>query len=326
MSILNRTHRVVTFDDAEVNSNPLKRYVDWRRDVQAVPVENPSGATKYLIDPQTELSIFNGSRSLTVDSTTELVLAPNILDSSQYRLYWDGNGTAPGFRTERALSLTSGTLSLVLQSNNVMVATHTGGSVFGSVQVGDIAFIPGVTTGDPSLFNVLNEGEWVVIAASASALTLTRAPGSVFQGASDSKTITTATQFMVYAPTGVRVGDTLDIISAFSVQARNSYRVVAVTSRWVDFFSGVALASQTLLPGASSFAIYGSAKRYLYLETDQPIAMKLNGNTTETDRVDPFLAGDPDRRGPCEKWGLTFSLSIKNRSTAPCTVIVITAE
>lgn len=325
MSILNRTHRVVAFDDTEVNSNPSMRHVDWRRDLSGIPVDLPKGYT-VRIDPLAEVALFNASRTLTVDVSTELSISLSPLDTDRYRLSWTGNGTAPGFRTDRGLTLSGGSVTMALQANNTVQVTHSSGAVFSAVQVGDNVFVPGVTTGDPAVFNALNEGSWVVLGASSTIITIARTPDMVFQGVSETVAVSANDQFLAYSITGVQVGDTLDIISNFAVQARNSYQILSVTSRWVEFVSAVPLLAQTLTPGVGSFAIYSDAKRYVYLETDQSVAVKLNGNILETDRVDPFLPADVKMRGPFEKWGLTWSLSVKNRSTASANVFIITAE
>jgi hypothetical protein len=326
VSLLNRTSRILSFSDLQVNSNPKRRGVDWTRDLLGIPVEKDQ-QQKYTIDPMSEIVIFNGTRSLTLDNTTELALTSvAVLDPTRYRLAWTGTGTAPGFRTDRGLTLSGGTLTIALQTNSTILVTHSGVSVFGSVQVGDVVFIPGASTGDTAHFSPLNEGEWFVLAASATSLTLARSPDEVFQGASESTAVSADSQVQAYTPTGVQVNDTLDITGGFAASARRSFVVVAVTSSRVDFISVTPLAAQTLAPGAASVTVYSSAKRYVAIESDESVALKFNGSTDEGCRVEPILAGDPDLVGVFEKWGTAFSLSIKNRSTAIAEVLVISAE
>ena len=132
MSTLNRTSQVVVFDDLPANNNPQRRSVDWRRSLQSIPVTNPHTIT-LKIDPLAEVSVFDGTRTLTMDGTTQLALTLSPLDSSRYRLAWTGTGTAVGFRTNRNLTLSGGSLTLTLQANSTVVATHSAGAVFGAV-------------------------------------------------------------------------------------------------------------------------------------------------------------------------------------------------
>lgn len=300
--------------------------MDWRRQLQGVPVRNPKTST-LSIDPLAEAIVFDGTRSLTADNTTEYALTSSSLDpSSRYRLAWTTTGTAPGFRTERALSLTGGSITTVLNANTTLTVTHSAGAVFGAVQVADIVFIPGISTGDTSLFDPTNEGEWTVISATSTTLVLSRLPGGVFSGASETKAITTVYQFQAYTSSGVQVGETLDITSGFAASTRKSYKIIAVASRYVEFISTSPLAAQTVVPGSTAVKVYSSAKRYVYTETDQAVALKFNGCTDETNRLEPIIAGDPAFIGISEKWGTAYSLSIKNRSTAVATITVISVE
>ncbi len=72
--------------------------------------------------------------------------------------------------------------------------------------------------------------------------------------------------------------------------------------------------------------IYSQAKRYVLVETDQECALKFNGATDESNRIEPILAADSEQVGFQERYGTVFSLSIKNRSTAIANVTFISAE
>lgn len=325
MSTLNRTSQVVVFDDLPATNTPQRRSVDWRRALQSIPVANPQTRT-IQIDALSEVSIFDGTRSLTLDGTTQLALTLSSLDSSRYRLAWTGTGTAPGFRTDRGLNLSGDSITLTLQANGTLVVTHGAGAVFGAVVVGDAVYIPGVLTGDTGLFDSLNEGLWTVLSASSTTLTLARPPGVVFSGISEVVALTTDAQFLAYSASGVQVGDAIDISGGFSTSTRTSYRVAAVTSRAVEFVSTAPIALETLIPGVGTVKVYSAAKKYLLIESDQALAVKCNGATDETNRIEPLSAGDSGLVGFSEKWGTTYSLSLKNRSTVRANVLIISAE
>lgn len=325
MSTLNRTFYVVAYDDLPSTNNPQRRLVDWRRSVQGIPVTNPRSQA-LQIEAFQEALVFDGTRSLTYDGTTQFALSLSPLDPSRYRLAWTGTGAAPGFRTNRGLTLSGGDITLTLNANATVTATHTAGAVFGSVVDGDVVLVPGESTGDTTLFNPLNEGFWSVLSASASSLVLVRMPDELFTGATETVTLTTNVQFQAFSATGVQVGDTLDFVSGFAATARHAYTVLAASASWVEFVSVNALAAQTVIPGANSLQAYSAAKKYLMVETDQEVALLLNGSTDEALRVEPILPGDSNKVGFHEHWGTTFSLSIKNRSSVRVNVFVVSAE
>jgi hypothetical protein len=197
---------------------------------------------------------------------------------------------------------------------------------FGGVQVGDTVYIPGLTTGDTASFSPMNEGYWVVLGVSSDLTTLTigRTPGTVYEAAADNVSISNASQFQVFGSSGVQIGDTLDLVSGFSAQALRSYEIIRLTASSVDFRSSFPLANQILIPGVSSLNVYSSAKTFITLETDQDLAVKFNGNTDESCRIEPFLAGNIV--GVLHKCGTVYSLRLKNRSACICSVTLISVE
>lgn len=325
MSTLNRTSQVVVFDDLPASNTPQRRSVDWRRALQSIPVTKPQTQT-IQIDALSETTVFDGTRTLTFDGTTQLALTLSDLDPSRYRLAWTGVGTAVGFRTNRNLTLSAGSVTLTLQANSTVVVTHDAGAVFGAVVVGDAVYIPGVITGDTGLFNSLNEGLWTVLSAAAGSLTIARLPGTVFSGATETVALSDNDQFQAYSSSGVQVGDTLDISGGFSTSSRTSYKVSSVTAKTVEFISTSPLALETIIPGINSVKVYSAAKKYLMIESDQALAIKCNGSTDETNRIEPISSGNPNLVAFSEKWGTTYSLVLKNRTTVRANVLVISAE
>lgn len=328
MATLTRDCRILAFDDTPSTRQPLRRFVDWKHQIQALPVSNPDGGHEFQIEPGAEVTVFNGSRTLGSNGSTSYDLALSPLDPSRYRLTWAGAGTAPAFRTARTLALSPGTVTFAVQANQTAIVTSSLGSVFGAVVAGDSVLVPGTSTGDStSPFNPLNEGLWVVLVASATQLSLGRPTGTVFSAYGETVTLADDLHILAYSQAGIQAGDVLDLVAGFASSALHAYEVLTATATYIEFTSSLPLANQAgVVPGATGANIYSSAKRYVYIEVDQEVALKFNGNTAETDRLEPISPGDDSRRGPFEKFGTAYSLSIKNRSTATATVIVITAE
>ncbi len=325
MPLLNLTRRVVAFDDLPANNNPMRRSIDWARSQLSIPVSRAGSGPAMSIPSLGEVSVFSGTRTLDVDNTTELALTLSAIAADRYRLDWTGTGTSPGFRVDRGLALSGGDLTLTLQPNSTVVVTHSLGAVFGSVQVGDTFFIAGLLTGDTALFDPLNDGEWSVLAASSSELTLVRPPGTVFSGMTETETVLTDESILAYSAAGVQAGDTLDLSSGFQDSTLRSYGIVFATSNRVDFVSAIPVATETVNPD-TGLMVYNSAKRWIYIESDQEIAVKLNGSTDKTNRVTPWSAGDDAFVGTFEKAGTVYSLVIENLSTTVANVFFASAE
>lgn len=325
MSQLNVLTRILAYADTQATANPNKRIVDWKREYQSLPVSNAKSEEFELTSLESK-TVFSGSRSLTIDNTTVFNLTA-LADEGQYRLAWTGTGTAPAFRTARTVAMAGDHINVTANSNRTLTMTSDLGSVFGAVVVGDTVFIPGASTGDTALFNILNEGEWTVLTASGTTLVLTRPTGVSFSGTTEAVMITVDTQVQFYSVAGVQVGDTLDLVSGYQVAARRSFSISAVTARRVDFTSNVTLANESaILPGTTSTYIYSFGKNYLYIESDQEIAVQVNGDSTELNRVVPLSAGDSSLVGVYYKIGSVFSLVVKNRTTSTANVLVISAQ
>jgi len=326
MSALTLILKALAYDDPTSTSNPTQTPVNWNRTLANVPVENAE-TRKQPVDPLGTVTVLDGSRSTLIDGTTAFSLAPSTIDANRYRITNTG-GTAPGFRTDRALAVTGISLAVVVQTNLSVTVTAGSGTPFGAVQVGDIVFIPGLSTGDSaSPFNSLNEGYWTTLSASTTVLTLARPAGDIFSGFSEAVTPASNAQFQAFSATGVQVGDTVEIAAGFATTAQHSYEVLGVNPKWIEFESTAPLGAQTgVLPGATGLLFYTAAKRFLFLETDQEIVVRLNGDTGNTNRLTPLIPGDEKFVAPFLKLGPVWKLVVVNRSSALATVLVASAE
>jgi hypothetical protein len=323
MPTLNSFIKIVAFDDTNQTNSPKLQVVNWNRDtLQGIPVESPAN-NEYYLPALASKTIFDGTRTLAYDASSEFSVAPSALGGNKYRLTWSG-GENPIFRTDRELSLTGGSLTIAVQPNLTAIITSSLSLAFSGVQVGDDVFIPGTTTGDTSTFNTLNEGSWVVLDATDTQLTLVRETGTVFAGFSQTVAITDVDQFMVFSSAGVQIDDVIQLVSGFSPALLHSYEILGVTYKWIEFESTAPLPSQTVTPGLGSIVVFDQAKRFIYLETNQEIVLTLNGHAIPA--IVPFLAGDNGKIGPWMSSSIIYSMAITNKSTQQARVRVITAE
>jgi hypothetical protein len=326
MAYLNITSRALAYEDPNASNNPQLRPFDWTRQLLGVPVDNP-GSFPYTIQPLTTQAVFNGTRTLTYDGTTQFALSAVVNQVGRYRLAYTGTGTAPGFRTARTVASTGGTITVTPQITSSVVFTSSLGAVFGSVTAGDIVYIPGVSTGDSSVFDPMNEGYWSVLLATSTAITAVRMPGTVFSVKGQTVSITNNSQFQAFSSSGVQVDDVVVLNTSFPISVLNSYEIVSVTAGNVEFLSGQILPSiATIVPGVSSVVVYSDAKNYLGIESNQNIGLFINGSVTQIPII-PLLPGDPDKIGFLQMLGTTiYSLSIINNSTQLATVRISSAE
>lgn len=323
---LNLYNLCLAFGDAANSSNPALKYVDWNRNQQGLAVSNPL-SRGYTIPAGQEVTILDGSRALDLDGTTELDLALSPLNPSRYRMTYSG-GTDPGFRVDRGVDTTGIELTLVASVNGVLQVTAGTGTPFSAVQVGDHVFVPGTSTGDAAgPFTATNEGLWSVLAASSTVLQLVRPTGVDFDGASESVTPAASGDLLVYSSAGVQEDDEMDVSAGFASTAQKTYNLVAVTSKWVEFVSTSPLAEESgIVPGVAGLSIYTDVKRLLYMEADQECVVRINGDTSSRNRLEPWEAGNREQVAAFQKVGPVWSLSVLNRSQQNLNLLVVTAE
>lgn len=318
---------ILAHGDAADSSNPAKRYVDWTTK-RSISVRNPK-AEAFVVDPGASLTVFSGVRSTSIDSGSEFTLSLSTLASDRYRFTWTGTGANPAFRTSRGLTLSGHVVTLTANANTTLTMVATAGD-FSSVQVGDTLFIPDTTTGDSaSPFNVLNVGYWLVMAKSldGSTLQLARPVGQPFTGATEVVTPSSNTQVLAFSATGVQVGDSVRISAGFGGVIPGTYIVQAVTPTWFEVIATQPLpVLATAVPGVTGMLFYTSAKRFIRVEADQDCVVRLNGDSGNSNEIDPFDAGDPEGTGWFEKGGVCWQAVVVNLSNVSLNLLVISAE
>lgn len=325
---LNLTQNVLAFGDVGKTNNPAKKYVDWSVS-RSYPVRNPK-SDPYTIDPGASVQLFSGTRTTSVDGTTEFLLTLSSLSSSRYRFAWDSVGTAPGLRTDRALATVGHTITLTANANSTLTMTSSTVGDFAAVVVGDTVHLPGVSTGDSaSVFSELNVGDWVVLSkdGTSTTLQLARPSGSPFVGLSEAQVVAANAQVQAYSAAGVQVGDKVTISAGFPTAVQGTFTVVAVTSNLFEVEATQPLPfNVTGTPGAAGMTFYAGAKRYVRFEADQECVIRLNGDVGNSNRMSPWEAADPDQTAFMEKVGPCWQVVVVNLSSAPLNLLFISAE
>lgn len=326
MSTLTITTQALAFEDASATSNPAQRPINWKRSITGLTVYNPS-TELHPIDPLGSKTVIDGARTTLMDGTTEFSLELSDLDPTRYRITNTG-GTAPAFRTARTVTANGVELTLTVLANQSMTVAAAAGTPFSNVQVGDVFFLPGVSTGDgASPFNTLNLGEWTVLAASGAQLTVARPTGTLFEGVSEVVTPTSNAQVQAYSSAGVQVGDTVDLSDGFATTSLRAYEILAVNPAYIEILSTVALGAETgIVPGAAGMVIYTAAKRFLQVEVDQECVVRVNGDSSDFNKVTPWIAGEGGLPGTFLVTGPVWRLVLVNRTNVPLNAAVLSAE
>ena len=326
--LVNIINSLLGYNDAKgVVNNPLQRSFDWERRYMSIPMKNGT-SDLATIEPGGSLTIFDGTKTLPVamaSPTTELSIEKLDLSKSLYRL---SITSGPGaFRTERVTSFNLNTqITTTVNNNSVMVLTlpnNTNGD-FTNVAIGDNLRIKGVNTQDLSdtAFASVNSGYWVVIAKPAGNLSLTirRPYNQSFQGVNETVTlgaVDTQNQIRIYSASGVQISDSFTINGTFSSASFNDYDVQQVGPNFIDFISGQSLPEETslALSSVNDIIFYSNAKKLVYVECDQSIALRYNLDTSDNNLVKPMQVGNDLLNGFDKKLGFAWKCVVVNKST-----------
>lgn len=322
-STLRLTSSISAFGDGLGVSNPEQTHLAWGYRASDLPVRNPVQQPMTVPAGQT-VTVFDGTRALSTDGTTDFDLELLNGYSDRYRLRWTG-GTDPVFRTNRNLDLDGDTVVVTINGNGTATFSCAA-NPFGAVVAGDVLWIPEDDEVASQPFAEGNWGVWTVLAASAGSVVATRE--GTFSAANESAvTITDADEIQAFSAAGVQVGDSLEILAGFVASTRRTFPIVEVTPGYLDFTSTLALAPETAVsPGAAGLAVYSASKRFLRVETDQEAVVRVNGDSSSVQRITPWTAADPKGTGYYERVGATWKLVVVNLSPSPMSLVAISCE
>jgi hypothetical protein len=302
------------YGDAASTNAPDLNNVKWNRYLSAIPVKNPT-SQQAIVAPGENRQLFSGIRSLAQDGTTNYSIALKPLSTQTYILT-AVSGTLPNFRTPRSIGSDATTQVTVSVNGPVVTFTSTGGTSFslGSCQVGDFANIG-------NLFNSANQGSWQIIAKTSNSFSISNdigvAEGPITLGAGF------ASQVQIFSADGVQVGDTLIISGGFSPASQGSYAVTAVYANSLEFYTTEVLPQEGPIQ-TQAIAIYSSAKQLVYLESDSPVHVIVNG--VDIGVVKPIVINNTVSPGVFMLNSTVYSLSVNNAGLNPANIMLIAVE
>lgn len=305
-----------SYSDANSSNNPSMSNFKWDREMRGLAVENPQSLAFSLAPGETR-TLFNGSRTLAQDGTTQYSIALKPLTSNTYILS-NVAGTAPNFRTARAPGADATTQLTVTLNGPLATFASTGGTplalLSGGAVVGDYVRIG-------NLFNPSNQGEWKIIALTATSFTveneLGAAEGPITLGSGF------ATQLQIYSAAGVQIGDTLNITGGFSPVTQGAYKVTSVGAEFLEFYSADVLPQEGPIT-TQAIALYIDAKQFIYMEADQSCSMVINGSPAGD--IQPFVINNSTSPGVFMRTSVMYSMSVTNNSTSPANLFLASVE
>ena len=314
MNKLNLLLYLNAYADSNPSNNPSRSNFKWTRENNSLLVNNPSSLAFSLAPGETK-TLFNGSRSLTQDNTTQYSLAILPGQTSTYQLSWVG-GTAPGFRTGR-MTGGNGTSQVATSLNGtVLTFTTIAGQQFnlinGGVQVGDIVQLGNV-------FNTNNQGQYPIIALTANSFSVVNPLGAI-----ETVVLGSGSQVDIFSAAGVQAGDALLISGGFSPVSQGTYIVSSVTDLYVQFtYTGVLPAEGPIT--TEDIAFYFDAQRLVYLESNQNVTMNINGNPGMS--IMPIAdCGCKVQPGVFLTMSIVYSMTVTNTSPNTASLFLASVE
>lgn len=314
MSKLNFLVYLNVYSDSSASNAPSLSNLKWAREITGIPAQNPKDEA-FSLAPGESKTVFNGTRTLLADGTTEYDIALKPLSTSNYRITW-ASGTAPAFRTLRANGADATTQITAVVNGPIVTFSSTGGTALNmaAVQVGDAVRIG-------TDFNILNQGEFKIIAKTATSFTVENFTGvnegPITLGADF------ADQIRIYSAAGVQRGDTIVLASGFSPASFGSYKVTDVSDNYVEFYTTEVLPIESGIV-STDLAIYSSAKALIYVETNEKVQATVNGS--QVSNIEPFIIGDNKQPGVFMLKNTVWSFAIQNTSLDTASIFVASVE
>ncbi len=303
-----------SYSDNTSTNNPDHNGIKWTRAIDAIPVMDAGQTMPFTLAPGETKALFDTTRVLAQDNTTQYSLALSLTNPNTYTLSAVG-GTLPNFRTPRSTGADATTQVTVTLNGPVATFASTAGTPFslGSVVVGDKVRIG-------NLFNVLNQGEWKVIAVTGTSFSVANptaageGPIALGSGFAD--------QVQIYSAAGVQINDTLVINAGFSPVSQASYIITSVSANSLSFYTTAILPQESNV--MTEIAIYESAKNLVYLEANQNCSLTING--VAAGNIEPWVILNGTKPGQYMRKSTIYSMSVTNTSTNAAYLVFASVE
>lgn len=315
MSKFNILMHIKSYKDANPTNNSNLNFFSWTREQQGISSDKPI-SQEFSLVPSENKTLFDGSRTLNHDNTTEYTLTKKPLVSNTYVLECTA-GTTPDFRIARNTGADATTEITVTKNGTLITLESTSGTnlnlIVGGAIVGDLVYLG-------SVFNSMNQGVFKILSLTATSLSLENVNGAaevVTLGAGY------ASDLQIFSSSNVQVGDIVKISGGFSPVSRESFEITAVYPNKIELFSAKTLPEENDIL-TDDINIYSSAKKFIYIESSDKLTLTINGTSQVT--VEPFVEMSGNKPGMYFQKSTIWSLSCNNDSINTATVYVAAIE
>jgi len=277
MPFCNVTYQLLIFED-QSDRNPQIRLPDITKNIQGVTVANDRSERTQLGPGETQ-DILVTSRALLSDSTTQFTVDRYSALGSNVRLKWTGTGTAPAFRTNRAIGGGSSTTVTITRVTPYVVRfTNAAGTAWtlGSVAIGDTLKIEKTTDSFTSPFGATNQGKTFTVQSKGAGYIDVIDNG----GASLDSAIVLGASFefalRVFSAGPVKVGDTLTTSGAgINPSNQGKFEIVDLSYDYVEVVNPFG-ETETWLVGTNVVTIYDYLIGLFHLRASGPIQVRFD--------------------------------------------------
>jgi hypothetical protein len=314
------------YSDPAATTNPLLRDIDYKRQFIGVPTQN-SFSQRITIPAASSMTVASTARSLSQDATSQYKI--DLYENNTFRFSWAG-GTNPILKTKRAVTYSNTTAFTLTKVGNIITYTWTGvgtdpNFAANGVIAGDIFHIE-----EGGNFNTANSGSFVIVGVADGYVEVINedgveetaiALGAVVDGL--------WSPLQIFKNDGVQVGDNVSITStAFNVNNRGIYTITNITPEWFELENGLPGVPEGpfAIGAAPAIVFYSDIFKFLYLESDQTVSVRINGDTSDRVQIEPIEAADPTNVGIYLQRGGVWSLVIANNSNTTANVKVALCE
>jgi hypothetical protein len=321
---LNLGLNLVVYSDSTSTSNPVLKDLDYNRQMMGISTDGLYTKRYSNVGPGTSVTVASNARTITQDATTQWTVS--LVTGNIYRYKWVA-GTNPGLRTDRGLGGDATTQWTVMVNGPVVRYTASAGTapVFTSIQPGDSFLVE-----DLGPFNVANTGIFLVLGKGSNYVEISNgsgaAEGPILQGtrADGLPAVSAYSNGPVVVEDEVRIKAT----TPFNSANQGSFTVIRVTQNYFDVENAIPGYPQgpIVIGDATGIVFYSSLYRWIFVESDQKVSVRLNGDTSDNYEVDPITPGDPNQVGVLLLRGTVYQLVVANNGVVAANVKVALSE
>jgi hypothetical protein len=325
MSNFNLQTFLVGYGDQKASNNPQIRNFDLSYKLLGQKCTQPQ-SNEYVIAPGQTLSAINGTRTTSLSNSSAFNVTVPVANVNTYRFTWNGTGTNPAFRTDRALGVDNTSIFNITINGPLVTYTNAGGTLMStaSVQVGDIIYI-----GPNSGFQPSNQGTFTIVSFTSNSISIQNINAVIETGT----LINTPSDFDAFSAGGasnqVQIGDNIVISAGFSPATFGTYPVTNVTPTWFEVSVGnpLGIPLQTgIVPTISGMIFYSSCKRFVFIASQGNLVVQVNADTSTNTVIQPWELNNPSLPGIYMKHGTCYSLVLVNNGLIPVDCVVVTVE